>query len=262
MERPEVLDVFIYNGEPIAEFRLKYLASHVDGFIVVEAKKTFTNQPKPCLHLERNKAMFDRYEHKKYLIKVVIEEFPDTDNVWEREAYARNCARDVILEVMGDRPFVAMVCDVDEIPRDTVVQQLPAIYDQTHEGLRLQMKLFKYGFRWMRNMGWYHAYVVSDKGVRQFALNDLRLTASAERFIENAGWHVSYCGTVGDMISKLESFSHTEYDRQEFKKREYIKMCMLINKQDKLVPCYGEDLPTGWQEFQAKIDSLLFEEQL
>jgi hypothetical protein len=268
MDKPDILDVFIYNGEPIAEFRMSYLAPYVDGFVVVEARKTFTNRPKSCLHLERNKDMFDKYEYKKHLIKIVIEEFPETDNVWEREAYARNCAREVILEVMGDRPFLAMVCDADEIPRDRVVQDLPTIYDQTHEGLRFQMKLFKYGFRWMRDVEWYHAYVVSDKGVKQYTLNDLRLKASAERFIENGGWHVSYCGTVSDMVSKLESFSHTEYDKPEFKKRDYIKTCMLtgrfflnIDEQDKLVPCFGEDLPTGWQDFQAKIDALIFEDE-
>ena len=37
------------------------------------------------------------------------------------------------------------------------------------------------------------------------------------RFIENAGWHFSYLGGVERIIKKLESFAHTEYNKEEFK---------------------------------------------
>ncbi len=30
-----IYDVFLYNGEPIAEARIKYLQDHVDMFVVV-----------------------------------------------------------------------------------------------------------------------------------------------------------------------------------------------------------------------------------
>jgi hypothetical protein len=41
-----VYDYVIYNGEPIIEFRLKYLNNYVDKFIIVESIFTFSGNKK------------------------------------------------------------------------------------------------------------------------------------------------------------------------------------------------------------------------
>ncbi len=41
-----VYDYVIYNGEPIMEFRLKYLNNYVDKFIIVESIYTHSGNKK------------------------------------------------------------------------------------------------------------------------------------------------------------------------------------------------------------------------
>ena len=43
---PAVVDVFLYNGEPLLLFRLAYLEHVVTKFVVVEAKTTFSGRTK------------------------------------------------------------------------------------------------------------------------------------------------------------------------------------------------------------------------
>ena len=73
-----ILDYFIYNGDPIIEYRLEYLNDYVDYFIMVEAKYTHQGIKKPFLYSEKNKELFKKYEKK--LIIIIIEEFPDKND--------------------------------------------------------------------------------------------------------------------------------------------------------------------------------------
>ncbi len=43
-----VYDYVIYDGEPIIEFRLKYLNEYVDKFIIVESIYTFSGNETVC----------------------------------------------------------------------------------------------------------------------------------------------------------------------------------------------------------------------
>ena len=41
-----IFDYVLYNGEPIIEFRLKYLNKYVDKFIIVESVYTYSGNKK------------------------------------------------------------------------------------------------------------------------------------------------------------------------------------------------------------------------
>ena len=45
-----IFDYVLYNGEPIMEFRLKYLNNYVDRFIIVESIYTFSGNKKDELY--------------------------------------------------------------------------------------------------------------------------------------------------------------------------------------------------------------------
>jgi hypothetical protein len=150
-----------------------------------------------------------------------------------------------------------MFCDVDEIPRKSLV-------------MRLDMAVFKYNFRWWRaGAQWAHPFVVSDHVVKHRPPSWFRTASMRRLVIPRAGWHCTYFLTAGDMVRKLESFSHIEFNVPALKRREYIKACMLTGRfflntrgLDKLEPYYGTDLPDGWQEFQAILDDAVMRDEL
>ena len=58
----KIIDLFIYNGEPVVELRLPYLGPYVDEVVVVEARTTFSGRAKPQLFVERDAGLFAPYE--------------------------------------------------------------------------------------------------------------------------------------------------------------------------------------------------------
>lgn len=43
------------------------------------------------------------------------------------------------------------------------------------------------------------------------------------KILPNAGWHFTYIGGVQKIIEKLEAFSHSEFNNEEFKNKEKIE---------------------------------------
>ena len=134
MSNIKIIDYFLYNGEPIVEFRLDYLNEVVDYFVLIESRYTHSGNKKPFLYSEKNKELFQKYEKK--LMIIIIDEFPNRyeykklekvlkfnkdkidlyEEAWLREKYNRNYAYDIIIDHFKE-PFIIMVCDVDEIPK-------------------------------------------------------------------------------------------------------------------------------------------------
>ena len=48
--------------------------------------------------------------------------------------------------------------------------------------------------------------------------------------INNGGWHYSYLGGKKRIKNKIESFSHSEFNKKEFTNFNHIKECMNNNK--------------------------------
>ena len=61
-----VYDYVIYNGEPIIEFRLKYLNNYVDKFIIVESIYTHSGNKKTNFILISIKIYLNLIEKKYY----------------------------------------------------------------------------------------------------------------------------------------------------------------------------------------------------
>jgi len=50
------------------------------------------------------------------------------------------------------------------------------------------------------------------------------------RLLQDAGWHLSYAFTVDQIIHKIESFAHQEFNNQKIKSPEHIRNCMVNGK--------------------------------
>ncbi len=104
-----------FNELDLLEIKLHELAGVVDLFVVVEARTTYTDIPKP-LHFAENVARFARFP----IHHVVIEQFPPTTNPWDREWFTQKTILDTVRKL---NPEIAIWCDMDEIPRaDTVAR--------------------------------------------------------------------------------------------------------------------------------------------
>ena len=69
-----IYDCFIFFNElELLELRLNELAGVVDKFVLVEATRTFTNEPKP-LFFQENRARFREFDSR--IIHVVVADSP------------------------------------------------------------------------------------------------------------------------------------------------------------------------------------------
>ncbi len=117
-----VFDCFpLFNEIDLLELRLNELWDVVDVFVIVEARQTFTGNPKP-LCLPDNADRLEKYMPK--IRYVVVEAFPDGMSNWGKEEYQRNCLHRELHDILPDD--VLIFSDLDEIPRGDVVRRITA----------------------------------------------------------------------------------------------------------------------------------------
>lgn len=267
----KVYDAFIYNGEPIAKFRLQLLAPYVDEFIITESWYTFAGEKKPFLWFERNRDVFEPYLHKIHFQR--IDAFPPMSADWPhrarfhnpqdwwREHYQRDVARERLDALLPAGPFVLICTDVDELLHPAVARNLRALYSQlTAEPAFLNMQFFYYNFRWIKRTSWTNGFLVTDQTYRRDTLTGIRVFHPRRLVVPQAGWHCSYFLSCADLQRKIRSFSHQEYNQAQFTNAAHLHQCLSAGKdlfargpQEDLVEYGGEGLPNGWQAVQAEV---------
>ena len=261
MSRPLVIDCFLYNGEPIVKLRLAYLAPHVDYFVITEARYSFTNVCKSELFYNKYSTIFEPYRAK--IIFLEIDKFPDTHLTWNREAYQRDYARQAIIQGFIGKQYIVLCCDSDEIPSIDTINLLVANYDSLSEPYHLEMRFYYYNFDWYFEKLERASHAINDVGFVRNGINSDRFNRGGITF-PRSGWHFSYFLSFDDIRKKIESFSHTEYDHEQFKSRSNAKECVekgldLFHRGQDLVRATPEmyrELPDGWKEFAAELKLL------
>jgi beta-1,4-mannosyl-glycoprotein beta-1,4-N-acetylglucosaminyltransferase len=238
-----IYDCFTFFNElELLELRLHELVEIVDKFVLVEATKTHSNEPKP-LHYQENRARFSEFHDK--IIHVVVDDPPNANDPWVLENYQRNC----IARGLGDcRPndFV-LVSDLDEIPRASVVEKMSREIP-FHDGffsnavhatlnstpvksvflrrgfrrrlrnnhpfvLKFQQRLFRY-FLNCRSLQPPFTYGTRMLHFRDFSCAE-EIRHSGYKTVENAGWHFTWMGGVQRIQEKLDAFAHQELNQPQ-----------------------------------------------
>lgn len=246
------IDAFLYNGEPIASLRLELLYNVVQKFIIVESKECHSGLLKDDYFFNKNKALFEPYMDKIEFIG--IDRFPETcksmfqreaymqpgtEDSWARERYQRNMAFEALEKLPG--PYIALVCDVDEIPNPITLRTMTQHYSIMNEPIYFEMDMFYYNFEWKKSYKWYHAYCISDKGLVTEDMSYFRTVHPKRQVMGNAGWHCSWFFPAKDIIRKLESFAHQEFNRKELCNETHIMDC-IRNGKDLLNRSANEDM--------------------
>ena len=240
-----VYDCFIfYNELDLLEIRLNELNNVVDKFVLVEASRTFQNNTKPFF-FEDNKERFAKFLDK--IIHIKITKYPffipiiNPFSPWKLEFFQR----DSILKGLVNCSLedIILISDVDEIPNSNVLKQsldkgISKIY-----GLKMDMFMYfvnnKLIYEEGSNMtkeeakdGIWHCtallpYKLLKKRPHKIRKIIMRTKRRGEVYeiIANAGWHFTYLGGVEKIIQKLEAFSHSEFNLNEFKdERNILKL--------------------------------------
>lgn len=111
----KVIDCFpFFNESELLELRLAELNDVVDYFVIAEANKTHTGNPKE-FNFEKNRHKFKTYLDKIVYVKVT--DLPDSppENRWVAENFQRNAITRGLAKVAkkGDK---ILISDADEIP--------------------------------------------------------------------------------------------------------------------------------------------------
>lgn len=244
-----IYDCFTFFNElDILEIRLHVLADVVDRFVLVEARQTFQRGEKP-LYYSENKERFAAFADR--IDCVVVDEFPaEAARAVECEVWQRNAIRFGLAGAkVGD---TILISDVDEIPRPecvtaasrhggvTIFRQLMYAYYLNCVHLREDGSL---GASYGGTVGYRHdaraelpqqySELRHLLGARDDRLPD-RLRAIVRRirrfgdlegrarFLNDAGWHFSYQGGIDAIVSKIEAYSHVEYNSEAFKNHDTI----------------------------------------
>lgn len=238
-----VYDCFIFFNElDLLEIRLNELNDVVDKFVIVEANRTFQNNYKPY-YFEENKERFSKFLPK--IIHIKLDKYPtyipiiNPFSPWKMEFFQRN----YIVNGLNDcKPEdVILISDVDEIPRPSSIISLIDKGVNEIYGLKMDMYMYFFNNQLIYDGGssmsideskdgiWHCTAVVPFKLLKKKP-NKIRRTimrtkrkGEVYKIIPNAGWHFTYLGGVKKIIEKLEAFSHTEYNNDNFKSEEQIK---------------------------------------
>lgn len=215
----KVYDCFTFFNEfDVLEIRINELWDQVDYFVISEANKTHTGQPKPFL-LEQNWHRFKQYSEKiRYLKNTNV---PLTNDPWVIERWQRTCISHGLHDLT---PIdLVIVSDADEIPSSLAISSIKSDTND-YDRYFLGIPLFDFRLNYMmktpvsrqRNIVVTRGRSFTDpQQERALTFGDLQhlpLHYSNHNFciIEQAGWHFSYLGDETHAKTKINSFAHTE----------------------------------------------------
>jgi len=210
--KPRIYDCFPFNNElEILEFRFKELYQVVDRFVIVEAKKTHSGKPKELV-FDANKERFAKYLDK--VTYIILDDLPEvegtiTDKSWARERHQR----DGIMRGLTDcrDNDIIIISDCDEVPNPRAIQS----YNGSSEIRSFSMELYYYDMHTKAVDLWREAKIAPYAKVKELTPCGVRYQ-NAEP-IPDGGVHLSYFGSVDQIVQKIENTAHVEYDTPEYK---------------------------------------------
>jgi beta-1,4-mannosyl-glycoprotein beta-1,4-N-acetylglucosaminyltransferase len=219
----KIIDGFIfYNELELLSYRLKILNDVVDYFVIVESTHTFVGKEKPLFYQD-NKDRYAEYHHK--IIHIIVDNMPyiypniniRAGQQWKNEGAQRDAIAAGFAKIKELDPVdILIITDLDEIPDPHSLALVKK--GEIPVGLSiLHMDLYYYNLHVRYTEKWYWPKILSYK---KFV--ELNTTCSMIRgitecaVIANGGWHLSYFGDYEFMKNKTESFSHQEFNYNEF----------------------------------------------
>jgi len=225
-----IYDCFTYfNEDLILDLRLNILFDKVDYFVIIEGNKTHSGKNK--------KKNFDIKKFSKFKKKIkyfFIENMPKTDNSWELENFQRN---QIMLGLKkANREDLILISDCDEIPNIKAIKDID-LKKFKDNIFAFEQKCFYYKLNLLnpRSNPWYGTKLISynllkkntPQKIRNYKVKQYpfwRIDRPKNVIIlKNGGWHFSFLNSVNNIKLKLESFAHTEYNKDIFTNKKNLR---------------------------------------
>ncbi len=214
----KIYDCFLFNGEfDVLEIRLNELWDIVDVFVIVESNQTFSGMQKPY-SFSQSAARFSKFNDKIRYIKIT-EENNTFASAWDREAFQRNSIEKGLFDAKPND--LILISDVDEIPSSHSVKQMKSISSCDYFLFKMKFSYFYFNYRNISGPESDYIWTVGLKFAKlsEIKIEELRKNRTKlinSHVFDNGGWHFSYLGNRKQVIKKIKSFSHQEYNNLEF----------------------------------------------
>tara|TARA_B100000029_G_scaffold7176_1_gene7599 strand:+ start:1573 stop:2376 length:804 start_codon:yes stop_codon:yes gene_type:complete len=229
----KVYDCFGFNDENhLLEIRLNEMDKFVDYFIIIEFGETHQGKPKTK---NINTKILNKFSNKvRYYF---VEKFDNINKPHGRDQYQRNSIIKGLFDAQGDD--VVIISDIDEIPdlRNIDLKNIKnkiIAFSQLHTMYKLNLtlrekwigtKLCKY--KNLKSPQWLRSLRIKKK-YNIFRIDKLlspRYTRNFE-LIENGGWHFGWLRDTESIISKIQSYAHSEHNTEYYKNKKFIEKCI------------------------------------
>jgi beta-1,4-mannosyl-glycoprotein beta-1,4-N-acetylglucosaminyltransferase len=236
----KIYDCFIFFNElELLELRFEILNDYVDKFVLIESTTTFSGKNKD-LFFEKNKSKFKKFEDK--IIHIIVDNTPfdffnlpflddpktkkditlnkilnhtkeskgwnRNEKQWGRETFQRECISLGLLQCNDDD--IILISDLDEIPNPKILNEYKSqdknqIYELLH-------KTYYYYINLLKEENWSGTKICRYEKIKDLSINLLRQNKFTTKTIPNAGWHFSFMGGIDRIITKIQSYSHQEFN--------------------------------------------------
>lgn len=227
----KVIDSFIFFNEvELLKLRLHYLNDVVDYFVISESNYTHSGKIKSyylnkvLLELPENivrKIIRLKYEPdiSQFNFDRDIEWCDLSNDYWKLERAQRNLITDNLSQFSPTDMF--MVSDLDEIPSKETVEEYKNVMTENGEMLKnfcavVKSKLFYYNFSTFQNSDWDGTVISTVGNAIQVGCDYLRYNRSQFYSIEDGGFHFSTFGDVNRIRTKIKSFAHQEFNKEQY----------------------------------------------
>ena len=233
----KIFDCFTFNDEnSILEIRLNELNKYVDYFVIVEFGENHQGKIKGK---KINEEIFKKFQNK--IRYYYIEKFPKNLDSWQRENYQRNS----LIKGLHDanQNDIIIVSDLDEIPNLSKID----LFNLNNKIYAFKQINTMYKFNMVRDYNWIGSKLCkfkklkSPQWIRSLKVHKKYSYFRIDKFfssnyihnfkiIKNGGWHFGWIRNIDEIINKLDSFAHTEFNNSKFKNYKYITECINKNK--------------------------------
>ncbi len=236
----KIYDCFMYFDEDlILDLRLNTLYNYVDKFVIAEATRDHAGKQKK-LNFDLNK--FSKFKDKiNYLI---INDIP-VDVESKKKNWNANHWRDQFQRNSLTRGFkscdendLIMISDIDEIPNPDKLKEFNiknkyACFMQKNFQSKLNLLNISDKY-WMGTKICQKKYLKSPQWLRDIKTKKRPFwkfyKPKEPQLILEGGWHFSFLKKPKDIIKKIISYSHQEFNKKEFTSEEKIAERIKNNK--------------------------------
>ena len=230
----KIYDCFLFNDENhILEIRLNELNKFVDYFVIVEFGQTHQGSKKGQLIDQKILKKFEKKIRYFY-----FESFEENLGVWERDSHQRNQISKGIED--ASQNDVIIISDIDEIPSLSLVDfskinDFVYAFSQLHSMYKLN--LYRENRWWIGSKLCLKKNLISPQWLRVlkvnkkysiFRIDKLFSKTYYRKFkvIENGGWHLAWLKNADQIIKKINSYTHTEFNIEKYNQKNYIQQCI------------------------------------